>query len=120
MSSLQEQFGPIDIYLFDQLLRGRRGAARLSLETGAPVVPMGIRFPGIKPGHRIQDHAVMELCIGAPLVPPAPVHEPASLDTVTHWHAAIMSEIAEVGPTASWRSCCSTFRPMPARSERAP
>jgi 1-acyl-sn-glycerol-3-phosphate acyltransferase len=78
----------------DRLLRGRRGAARLSLETGAPVVPMGIRFPGLEPGQRIRDGAVMELCIGSPLVPPAPTHEPVSLEMVTHWHAAIMSEIA--------------------------
>jgi 1-acyl-sn-glycerol-3-phosphate acyltransferase len=80
----------------DRLLRGRRGAARLSLETGAPVVPMGIRFPHLEPGHRIQDHAAMELWIGAPLVPPAPAHEPVSLDMVTDWHAAIMGEIARL------------------------
>src|SRR5262245_22372084 len=34
----------------DRLLRGRRGTARLSLETSAPVVPVGIRFPGVEPG----------------------------------------------------------------------
>jgi 1-acyl-sn-glycerol-3-phosphate acyltransferase len=80
----------------DRLLRGRRGAARLSLETGAPVVPMGIRFPGLEPGQRIQDHAAMELWIGGPLVPPAPAHQPAPLAMVTDWHAAIMSEIARL------------------------
>jgi 1-acyl-sn-glycerol-3-phosphate acyltransferase len=80
----------------DQLLRGRRGAARLSLETGVPIVPMGIRFPGLEPGRRIRDSAAMELCIGAPLVPPTPASEPASLDMVTHWHAAIMREIARL------------------------
>jgi len=79
-----------------RLLRGRRGTARLSLETGVPVVPMGIRFPGLEPGRRIRDGAVMELCIGAPLVPSTPASEPAALETVTHWHAAIMSEIARL------------------------
>ena len=57
---------------------------------------MGIRFPGLEPGHRIRDSAAMELCIGAPLVPSAPTHEPAPLEMVTHWHAAIMREIARL------------------------
>lgn len=34
MSSLQEQFGPIDIYLFDQLLRGRITRDMRILDTG--------------------------------------------------------------------------------------
>jgi hypothetical protein len=38
----------------------------------------------------------MELWIGAPLVPPVPANEPASLAMVTDWHAAIMSEIARL------------------------
>jgi 1-acyl-sn-glycerol-3-phosphate acyltransferase len=80
----------------DRLLRGRRGAARLSLETGVPVVPMGIRFPGAKPGHAIREDAAMELWIGAPLIPPAPVPEPASIAMVTTWHAAVMGEIARL------------------------
>src|SRR5262249_11648955 len=37
------------------LLAGRRGAARLSLETGAPVVPAGIRYPRVRPGRLIAD-----------------------------------------------------------------
>jgi len=77
-----------------QLLRGRRGAARLSLETGAPVVPMGIRFPTVERGQPIPQHAVMELHIGAPLVPPEPVLEQATLPAVTAWHATIMTAIA--------------------------
>jgi tellurite methyltransferase len=34
MSELQEQFGPIDIYLFDQLLRGRIAAGMKVLDAG--------------------------------------------------------------------------------------
>jgi 1-acyl-sn-glycerol-3-phosphate acyltransferase len=79
-----------------RLLRGRRGAARLSLETGAPVVPMGIRFPRGEAGEPIRESAAMELWIGAPLVPPAPTRRPASIAAVTDWHAAIMSEIARL------------------------
>ena len=77
-----------------RLLRGRRGAARLSLETGAPVVPMGIRFPTVARGQPIPSHAAMELHIGAPLVPPGPAVEQAPLPAVTDWHAAIMTAIA--------------------------
>ena len=34
MADLQEQFGPIDIYLFDQLLRGRIGRGMRILDAG--------------------------------------------------------------------------------------
>jgi 1-acyl-sn-glycerol-3-phosphate acyltransferase len=78
----------------DRLLRGRRGAARLSLETGAPVVPMGIRFPAAVRGAPIPPHAAMELHIGAPLIPPGPRLEQAPLPAVTGWHATIMTAIA--------------------------
>lgn len=80
----------------DRMLRGRRGAARLSLETGAPVVPMGIRFPRHEPGSPIHDHAMMELVIGAPLVPPTSACGNLAPDAVADWHAAIMSEIARL------------------------
>ncbi len=77
-----------------RLLRGRRGAARLSLETGAPVVPMGIRFPTVPPGEPVPAHAAMALHIGAPLVPSGPPLELAPLPAVTAWHTAIMTAIA--------------------------
>jgi 1-acyl-sn-glycerol-3-phosphate acyltransferase len=82
----------------ERLLRGRRGAARLSLETGTPVVPMGIRFPTVPRGRPIPSSAPMELHIGPPLEPPlwppAQPGEPAPLHAVTAWHAAIMAAIA--------------------------
>jgi 1-acyl-sn-glycerol-3-phosphate acyltransferase len=78
----------------ERLLRGRRGAARLSLETGVPVVPMGIRFPTVSKGQPMPGDAAMELHIGAPRVPPALPAEPAPLAAVTDWHAAIMAAIA--------------------------
>ena len=77
-----------------RLLRGRRGAARLSLETGVPVVPMGIRFPTVALGEPIPPHAAMELHIGAPMIPPGPAVEQAPLPAVTAWHSTIMTEIA--------------------------
>ncbi|MFM9850085.1 MAG: lysophospholipid acyltransferase family protein [Hyphomicrobiaceae bacterium] len=84
----------------DRLLRGRRGAARLSLETGIPVVPMGIRFPHADPGRPLPALPTMELHIGAPLLPPGPAVEPASTAAVTAWHAVVMTEIARLSGKA--------------------
>ena len=83
-----------------RLLRGRRGAARLSLETGVPVVPMGIRFPGRAPGRTFVMRSAMELQIGAPLLPPGPIQQQASLSQVSAWHGVIMSEIARLSGKA--------------------
>ena len=60
-----------------RLLRGRRGTARLSLETGAAGGADGHSLPG-QPTRRIPiaGHEAMELHIGAPLVPPGPAQEP--------------------------------------------
>jgi 1-acyl-sn-glycerol-3-phosphate acyltransferase len=85
-----------------RLLRGRRGAARLSLETGVPVVPMGIRFPGRAPGRTFVMRSAMDLQIGAPLLPPGPIQQQASLSQVSAWHGVIMSEIARLSGKA-WR-----------------
>lgn len=84
----------------DTLLRGRRGSARLSLEAGVPVVPMGIRFPGAAPGQPISADEPMELHLGAPLFPPKAGPTPAPLGAVTSWHGAIMSEIARLSGKA--------------------
>lgn len=78
------------------LLRGRRGAARLSIETGVPVVPMGIRFPNADPAHPIPAGCAMELHLGPPLLPPGPTVEQASITAVSAWHAVIMTEIARL------------------------
>lgn len=81
----------------DQLLRGRHGAARLSLETGAPVIPAGIRFPQLERGRPIDDGAAMTVEIGAPLVPTIRVTSSrASLADVRAWHATIMGELARL------------------------
>jgi 1-acyl-sn-glycerol-3-phosphate acyltransferase len=78
------------------LLRGRHGAARLSLESGVPVVPMGIRFASGQPEHLIGAGRGMELHIGAPFAPPEPALPRATLRAVTAWHAVIMTEIARL------------------------
>jgi 1-acyl-sn-glycerol-3-phosphate acyltransferase len=83
-----------------RLLRGRRGTARLSLETGVPVVPMGIRFPAADPDLPICGREPMELHIGAPLMPPGPPQERAGMRAVTGWHSVIMAEIARLSGKA--------------------
>lgn len=79
------------------LLAGRRGAARLSLETGTPVVPAGIRYPGVKPGRLVADGDAMEVHIGAPLFPPTiQAGGWAPLRDVNAWHATVMNAIAQL------------------------
>jgi len=77
-----------------RLLPGRVGAARLSLATGVPVVPVGIRFPGADSRAPIPDGAAMEVHIGPALHPPAA--RDVSPAQVAAWHAAIMSEIGRL------------------------
>jgi 1-acyl-sn-glycerol-3-phosphate acyltransferase len=87
----------------ERLLRGRPGAARLSLEAGVPVVPGGIRITGGTPRRPL-----ISLEIGAPLAP-RPTHgRQVSNAIVREWHAAIMTEIA--------RLCGKTSEPI--RQER--
>ena len=77
---------------------GRNGAARLSLETGVPVVPMGIRFPNADPSRPVGEGESMEIHIGAPLVPERNAAPP--LSAVRARHATIMSEIARLSGKA--------------------
>lgn len=77
------------------LLKGYSGAARLSLETGSPVVPAGVRFPGQADSEFIPDSAPFCLEIGAPMKPP-PLDGAPSLSQVRDWHDAIMSNIGRL------------------------
>ncbi len=78
-----------------RLLRGFDGAARLSLTTGVPVLPVGIRFPGHPCQTPIRDRTPMELFVGEPLRPSASAPE-ASREAVREWHARIMMELARL------------------------
>lgn len=71
-----------------RLLRGQRGAARLSMDAGVPVLPIGLRFPGHDPpdapiprGERLSVH------VGRPRTPPT------STD-LNDWHATLMQALA--------------------------
>jgi 1-acyl-sn-glycerol-3-phosphate acyltransferase len=83
-----------------RLLAGRGGAARLSLETCAPIVPVGIRFPSAADGAPISDRATMEVRIGAPLRPPHRRPMRATPGEVRAWHAVVMREISRLSGKA--------------------
>jgi 1-acyl-sn-glycerol-3-phosphate acyltransferase len=76
------------------LLRGRPGAARLSLEAGVPVVPVGIRFPQTPNGAAIPA-GPMDIAIGPPLMP-STITQPVSHASVRDRHAQIMSAIGQL------------------------
>lgn len=79
-----------------RLLKGYSGAAQLSLETGCPLVPAGIRFPeSAMASGRIAELSPMEVRFGTPLVPPVARTTP-ELDEVREWHATLMSAIASL------------------------
>jgi 1-acyl-sn-glycerol-3-phosphate acyltransferase len=86
------------VHFFDRdparLLPGHRGAAYLSLTTGTPVIPVGIRFP--EADGRIGDHARMEVEIGAPLAPPPPSSQRLTRAELHGWHATLMGEISRL------------------------
>jgi 1-acyl-sn-glycerol-3-phosphate acyltransferase len=79
----------------DQLMRGRIGAAFLSLQTGVPIVPAGIRLPDTKSGPAPL-HAPLELRIGPPLKPQGPASLRVPTADLRIWHETIMSEIARL------------------------
>jgi 1-acyl-sn-glycerol-3-phosphate acyltransferase len=82
----------------ERLLRGRLGAARLSLEAGVPVVPGGIRVhadDGWRPS--------LEIRFGAPLRPERATDQPVDRAEVRRWHVTIMNEIAALSGK-SWES----------------
>ena len=80
----------------NRLLAGRRSAALMSLQTGVPLVPVGIRFPRIDRSEPIRDRDPMEVHIGPPLHPPAQAAPRPRSAALHDWHAALMSEIARL------------------------
>lgn len=78
-----------------RLLKGFSGMARLSIESGCPVVPVGINFPYLAEGKMIPDKEPMKIKIGEPMFPPI-VEEVAELENVRDWHAEIMKRISQL------------------------
>jgi 1-acyl-sn-glycerol-3-phosphate acyltransferase len=104
-----------------RLLPGRFGAARLSLETGVPVVPAGIRFPQVSEDEaRVPERAAIEIHIGRPLTPPRCASNKPSFAEVRAWHATMMSEIARLsGKSWEWRPVGRRLAPIAAEPELA-
>ncbi|MFM1815633.1 MAG: hypothetical protein RLZ98_2328 [Pseudomonadota bacterium] len=86
-----------------RLLRGRYGAARLSLETGVPVVPAGIRFPGTHDGAPPTESTPFELHIGPPLSPPLTSNNKIPQQAVQNLHAEIMTALSRLSGK-SWQA----------------
>ena len=78
-----------------RLLRGRHGAARLSLETGAPIIPVGLRFPTVPTGADIPEGSPMSFEIGEPLLPPD-TETPATYAVLCAWHMRVMTTIGRL------------------------
>lgn len=76
------------------LLRGRPGAALLALQTGAPVVPCGIVFPGRAGSGPIRDSEPFALRFGAPIHAPCEPKENPGSEAVAGHHRQIMTAIS--------------------------
>ncbi len=86
----------------DRLLRGYTGAAWLSLVSGAPLIPTGLRYPTVPDGGRIGEFDPMSIVLGEPLRPERVVVDP-SREQIQAWHARMMSEISRLSGK-SWQS----------------
>ncbi len=84
-----------------RLLAGNPGAARLSLQSGCPLLPVGLWFPGHPPDRPIGDRSRFVLEVGEPLPPPA-IEKPGrpSPDEVRAWHDRLMREISRLSGKA--------------------
>jgi 1-acyl-sn-glycerol-3-phosphate acyltransferase len=101
-----------------RLRPGRRSAALLSLTTGVPVVPAGIRFPDASPDRPIRDRDRMELRIGPPLRPPPPSERPAPAD-LRAWHATVMTAVAALSGK-SWSDTAPAAAAAPTAGSAPP
>ncbi len=77
-----------------RLMRGRYGAARLSLETGVPLLPVGVRFQGPpRPNGSIDSSSPITLEVGSPIAPPSRPG-PVARSQVHDWHRQMMTALA--------------------------
>lgn len=76
------------------LLRGRYGAARLSLELGVPLLPVGLRFLGPpRSDGRSDSSAPLHIEVGSPMAPAQALDSPTAAE-VRAWHRQMMNAIA--------------------------
>lgn len=94
----------------DRLLRGRHGAARLSLQSGVPIVPVGIRFPFEPDGAPIRDLARLAIEIGEPLPPRLSAQPEPTLSEVRQRHQELMTSLSTLSGK-SWKPDTEDWRP---------
>lgn len=78
------------------LLTGQIGTAKLSLDTGTPVLPIGIRFPQPKRHDALEAFPTMRLVVGDPLDPCQFRSTQRRVSAVKQWHERIMSELGQL------------------------
>jgi 1-acyl-sn-glycerol-3-phosphate acyltransferase len=87
-----------------KMLPGSPGAARLSLETGVPVVPVGISFPEHRGLLPVSKSEKMRVVIGDKLHPKVSSRDGrVSTAAVREWHAEIMTTVARLAGK-QWQS----------------
>lgn len=74
------------------MLRGLTGGARLSLESGSTVIPIGIRFDPHPAGRPISDLEAFEIHVGEPLRPPR-IPLPGRTD-ISAWHGRLCQSLS--------------------------
>ena len=79
----------------DVLLKGYSGVAQMSLKTGVPVVPAGIRFPKHSSKCPISEYIPFSIEFGEPIHPGDPQEKP-TLKKVRDCHVEIMSAISKL------------------------
>ena len=77
------------------LLKGYSGVAQMSLKTGIPIVPAGIRFPTHSNEHPISEYIPFTIEFGDPIHPGPPQKKPA-LKKVRDSHFEVMSAISKL------------------------
>jgi 1-acyl-sn-glycerol-3-phosphate acyltransferase len=100
------------------LRRGRLGAARLSLQTGVPVVPVGIRFARQDAAGQLDSSSPMSLYFGEALRAPAVAGKAPSRRDLHDWHGQLMGSIAGLCGKTTWGSARAP-RPSPIPFESA-
>ena len=83
----------------DVLLKGYSGVAQMSLKTGVPVVPAGIRFPNHDKTRMIPESIPFSIEFGEPLYP-GEQHQKPSLKKLRDFHVEIMSAISRLSGKA--------------------
>ncbi|CAM2009326.1 lysophospholipid acyltransferase family protein [Acanthopleuribacter pedis] len=79
-----------------RLMRGSPGAAKMALQTGVPILPIGIRFPYHPVDKPISDFAKMKLVVGKPITPSHPPEDAPKRRHVHELHCHVMTELAKV------------------------